>query len=37
MSLISPLIMRCCEGKNKISGLMKVEEVTILAQHVLPM
>jgi len=36
MSLISLLIVRCCEGRNKIFGLMKVEEVTILAQQVLP-
>jgi hypothetical protein len=27
--------MLYCEGKNKISGLLKVEEVTILAQQVL--
>jgi hypothetical protein len=25
----------CCESKNKISGLMEVEEGTILAQQVL--
>jgi hypothetical protein len=29
------LILRQCGGKNKISGLVKVEDVAILAQQVL--
>jgi hypothetical protein len=35
ISLISSLILRRCGGKNKISGLVKVEEVAILAQQAL--